>query len=125
MSSSFYHVAFLLPHPFEQMQAGTKRTEYRVRQRPDRTIEQLRPGVPIIFRLIGLTRGPNPTGPALMATCTRVRRSARPRGELLYSIGITDVRAITCAGSIVQGWRYRRGQLLRDHDHLEGALVQL
>jgi hypothetical protein len=124
VSLSFFHVAFLNAEPFEAMKAGTKRVEYRVRQRPDRTIEQLRPGHAIIFRLIGLTRGPSPTGPALLTTCVRCSRRKQNDG-ILYRIHVADARPITCTGSIVQGWRTRHGHFLQDHDHLLGAHVHL
>lgn len=126
--SSLFHVAFLYLEPYEAMKAGTKRIEYRERRRPDRTIERLQPGTPIVFRLAGLTRGVAPSGPALMVTCRRVERRYRSRNEdapYLYRIHVADVCEITCTGSIVQGWRCRSAYWSRERDHLLGAELRL
>jgi hypothetical protein len=121
---SSVHVAFLDAEPFEAIRTGRKRVEYRARVRPDRTIEKLRPGTPIIFRQRGLTRGPSPSGPALLTTCARLSKSTVADG-LLYRIHLADVRECTCTGSIVQGWRTRDVNWLRGFDHLRGAEVYL
>lgn len=126
--SSLFHVAFLYLEPYEAMKAGTKRIEYRERRRPDRTIERLQPGTPIVFRLAGLTRGSAPSGPALLVTCRRVTRSWRPRDDdrpYLYRVHIADVCEITCTGSIQQGWRQRTAHWTRERDHLLGAELRL
>lgn len=43
------HIAGLEPVYFQEIKAGKKRTEYRVRKRPDKTIESLDVGTPIVF----------------------------------------------------------------------------
>ena len=93
------NVACLYPAPFASILAGTKRTEWRLRKRPDSRLEAIRPGELVRFHECRSTR---------LLTCIvrAVRRFDRPTGHL-YAIRVSAPTLGHSTARHLQGWQRR------------------
>ena len=97
------NVANLKAEYFSRIVAGTKRTEWRWRKRPDARLEAITIGEPIALLEIGSDR-------CIRATVRATMRFSYPTGYL-YAIRLLKPRLTTAPGvRKVQGW-HRRAKL--------------
>jgi len=92
-------VANLYPEHFARILSGAKRTERRLRKRPDARLEAIAPGETVYLLECGTDR-------AIRATVVTVLRFDYP-GEHLYAIRISRPELTSAHIRKIQGWSRR------------------